>query len=46
MVEVVVYLAQDYKLNKSIYLSKELTKAEITERVNALFKIWYYYDIW
>jgi len=43
--EVVVFLTQDYKLNESIWVSSELTKDEITDKVNKKFKEWYYYDI-
>jgi len=43
--EVVVYLKQDYSINKSIWLSDSLSKEQITKIVNDKFNIWYYYDI-
>lgn len=43
--EVVVYLTQDYSINESIWVSGDLTKEEITEKVNENFPIWFYYDI-
>jgi hypothetical protein len=45
MVEVVVYLTENYSKNESIWVSRELTKEEITKIVNEKFKVWYYYDI-
>ena len=45
MVEVVVYLTEDYSKNESIWVSIELTKEEITKIVNDKFHKWYYYDI-
>jgi len=45
MVEVVVYLTEDYSKNESIWVNKELTKDEITKKVNERFDKWYYYDI-
>jgi len=45
MYEVVVYLKEDYSLNETIYVSGDLTKEEITEKVNEEYKEWYYYDI-
>jgi len=45
MVEVVVYLTEDYSKNESIWVGRELTKEEITKIVNEKFKVWYYYDI-
>lgn len=45
MMEVVVYLKQDYSINESIWVSCELTKDEITELVNNKFPVWFYYDI-
>ena len=45
MIEVVVYLTEDYSINESIWVSKELTKEEITKKINERFEIWYYYDI-
>jgi hypothetical protein len=45
MKEVVVYLKQDYSKNESIWVSGDLTKAQITKEVNDKFKEWYYYDI-
>jgi len=45
MLEVVVYLNSDYTEAKSIYVSGNLTKEEITEEVNKKFKNWYSYDI-
>lgn len=45
MVEVVVYLTEDYSKNESIWVNNELTKDEITKIVNEKFDKWYYYDI-
>lgn len=45
MVEVVVYLTEDYSKSESIWVSKELMKEEITKKVNEKFEIWCYYDI-
>lgn len=45
MVEVVVYLTEDYSKNESIWVGNELSKEEITKVVNNKFDIWYYYDI-
>ena len=45
MQQVVVYLKQDYSENKTIYVSGDLTKEEITVIVNDTFDIWFYYDI-
>jgi len=45
MVEVVVYLTENYSKNKSIWVSNELTKEKITKIVNDKFDKWYYYDI-
>ena len=45
MKQVVVYLKQDYSISKSIWVSGDLTKEEITKEVNKKFKEWCYYDI-
>lgn len=45
MIEVVVYLKEDYSINQSIWVSNLLSKEEITKIVNSKFKKWYYYDI-
>lgn len=45
MVEVVVYLTEDYSKNASVWVSKELSDEDITKIVNDNFDIWYYYDI-
>ena len=45
MVEVVVYLTEDYSKNESIWVCRELTKEDITKIVTEKFKVWYYYDI-
>jgi hypothetical protein len=45
MVEVVVYLTEDYSKNESIWVSNKLSKEDITKIVNDNFDKWYYYDI-
>jgi hypothetical protein len=47
MKEVVVYLSSDYKTNESIWVSGDLSKEEIKEKVNKEFglKGWFSYDI-
>jgi hypothetical protein len=45
MIEVVVYFTDDYSLNESIWVSRELTKEEITKKINERFETWYFYDI-
>ncbi len=45
MIEVVVYLTEDYSINESIWVDNGLLKEEITKIVNSKFKEWYYYDI-
>lgn len=45
MIEVVVYLKEDYSINESIWVDRELSKEEITKIVNNKFEEWYYYDI-
>jgi len=45
LIEVVVYLKQDYSKAESIYVRENLTKEQITKAVNKKYKIWYYYDI-
>jgi len=45
MVEVVVYLTEDYSKNESIWVSNEHSKEDITNIVNNKFDMWYYYDI-
>jgi hypothetical protein len=45
MIEVVVYLTEDYSKNESIWVSNGLSKVDITKIVNDKFDEWYYYDI-
>ena len=45
LLEVVVYLKQDYSKFESLYVRSNLTKEQITKAVNKKFKIWYSYDI-
>lgn len=45
MIEIVVYLKQDYSENASIWVKSNLTKEKITDIVNSHFPIWYFYDI-
>lgn len=45
MIEVVVYLTQDYSINESIWVSADSTKEEITKKVNENFSKWWSYDI-
>jgi len=45
MQEIVVYLTEDYSKNKSIFVSNELSRDEITKEVNKEFDVWFYYDI-
>ena len=45
MIEVIVYLKQDYSKNKSIWVNSKLSMEQITKRVNDTFNIWYYYDM-
>jgi hypothetical protein len=45
VIEVIVYLKEDYSLNESIFVSKNLSKEEITELVNQKFETWCYFDI-
>ena len=46
MVEVVVYLAQDYSKHESIWVQRGMAKEEVTERVHKAYPgIWFYYDI-
>lgn len=45
-VEVVVFLTEDYSINKSVYVPSDLTKDKITDKVNEEFgNEWYFYDI-
>ncbi len=45
-IEVVVFLTEDYSINKSIYVPSDLTRDEITDKVNEEFgNEWYFYDI-
>lgn len=45
MIEIVVYLTEDYKKHASIWVNNELTKAQIRKAVNEQFDEWWYYDI-
>jgi hypothetical protein len=45
MIEVIVYLSEDYSINESIWVDKKLSKQEITKIIDSKFKKWYYYDI-
>lgn len=45
MIEVVVYLTEDYSKNESIYVDNGLTTDEIATIVNQKFKKWYYFDV-
>ena len=45
VIEVIVYLKEDYSLNESIFVSKNLSKEQLTELVNQKFETWYYFDI-
>lgn len=45
MVEVVVYLTDDYSINESIFVLEGLSKSDITKEVNRNFDRWFYYDI-
>lgn len=45
MIEVVVYLKEDYSQNESIWVDSSLTKEEITQIVNQNFENWFSYDI-
>ena len=45
IVEVVVYLTEDYSENESIWVSGDLTKEEIKSVVNEKFEKWFYFDI-
>jgi len=45
MIEIVVYLTEDYSINESIWVVRELSKEGITKIVNENFSKWYYYDI-
>ena len=46
MIEVVVWLKEDYSESDNFYCSNTLSKEEITTEVNKRYKVWYYYDIW
>ena len=41
MIEVVVYLSEDYSKNESIWVDDGLTKDQITEIIDEKFKEWY-----
>ena len=43
MIEVIVYLSEDYSINESIWVDKKLSKQEITKIIDSKFKKWYYY---
>ena len=45
MLEIIVYLKEDYSINESIFVSENLTGEEITELVNQKFETWCYFDI-
>ena len=45
VIEVIVYLKEDYSLNESISVSTNLSKEEITELVSQNFETWCYFDI-
>ena len=47
MIQVIVYLSSDYNTAKSIYVSGDLSKEEITQKVNERFGkgCWFSYDI-
>jgi hypothetical protein len=45
VIEVIVYLKEDYSINESIFVSDKLSIEEITELVNQKFETWYYLDI-
>ena len=45
MVEVVVYLTENYSKNESIWVKNGLLKEEIIVIVNEKFNEWYYCDI-
>lgn len=45
MIEVVVYLNENYSQNESIWVDSSLTKEQITQIVNQNFEYWYSYDI-
>lgn len=46
MIEIVVYLDNEYKVNKSIYVTFDLSKEEITNKIVENFgNDWYSYDI-
>lgn len=42
---VIVYTKEDYSDFDSIWVSEDLSKEEITEKVNKQFEVWFYYDI-
>lgn len=46
MKEVVIWLDNTYTKNKSIWVSGDLSKEEITKLVNEQFENWWSYDIW
>lgn len=45
MVEIIVYLNEDYSINESIFVTKGLTKEEIKVIVDDNFEVWYYFDV-
>lgn len=45
MVEIVVYLTDDYTKNESIFVNDNLSKDEITDIINERFDYWFSYDI-
>ena len=45
MIEIVVFLNQDYSKSKSIWVNSESSKDEITQIVDNTFDTWWYYDI-
>lgn len=45
MQEIVVFLTKDYKRNATIWVSSDLDRTQIKEKLDNVFKKWYYYDI-
>lgn len=45
MIEIVVWLNNQYTKHESIWVPEDFTREEITAEVNTKFDYWYSYDI-